>query len=54
MVALGDGAIDVPGALAAGAADWLIVELDKCDGDMLEAVERSFTYLTDKGLGHGR
>jgi sugar phosphate isomerase/epimerase len=54
MVALGDGAIDVPGAVNAGAADWLIIELDKCDGDMLEAVERSFTYLTDKGLGHGR
>jgi sugar phosphate isomerase/epimerase len=54
MVALGGGAVDVPGAVAAGAADWLIVELAKCDGDMLEAVERSYHYLVDEELGHGR
>jgi sugar phosphate isomerase/epimerase len=54
MVALGGGAVDIRGAVAAGAADWLIVELDKCDGDMLEAVECSYAYLVDEGLGHGR
>lgn len=54
MVALGDGVVDVPEAVAAGAADWLIVELDQCDTDMLAAVERSFAYLTSEGLGHGR
>jgi sugar phosphate isomerase/epimerase len=53
MVALGDGSVDVPGAVAAGAAGWLIVELDKCDGDMLAAVERSYDYLVEEGLGHG-
>ena len=46
MVAVGDGVIDVPGVLAAArSAQWHIVELDRCDTDMFDAVERSYDYL---------
>lgn len=44
--AVGDGAMDFPPILAAHDADWLIVELDDCDTDMMTAVERSFAYLS--------
>lgn len=56
MVAVGDGAVDIPGVIQAGAGstEWLVVELDRCDSDMLAAVERSFNYLVSEGLGHGR
>jgi len=46
MVAVGEGAMDIPAILKAGtAADWLIVELDSCATDMLEAVEKSLKNL---------
>lgn len=47
MVALGQGAIDLPGIVAAnaGATRWLIVELDVCETDMFEAVAESHSYL---------
>lgn len=56
MTAVGDGKVDIAGTI--GAADpnvlqWLIVELDRCDTDMWEAVRRSYTYLTEKGLAAG-
>ena len=55
MVAVGDGAIDVDGVVAAGtAARWHIIELDRCDTDMFDAVERSYHYLVDHGLSRGR
>ncbi len=54
MVAVGDGALDVPAVVRASRAEWLIVELDRCTGDMLQAVERSYRYLTREGLAHGR
>jgi sugar phosphate isomerase/epimerase len=55
MVAVGDGAIDIPAVLAAGgAARWHIIELDRCDTDMFEAVERSYHYLVDHDLSQGR
>lgn len=56
QVALGEGVMDVPGVVAASAghAEWLIVELDQCASDMLEAVRRSYAYLVGKGLGRGR
>jgi sugar phosphate isomerase/epimerase len=55
MVAVGDGAIDVAGVVAAApAARWHIVELDRCDTDMFEAVERSYHYLVDHQLSQGR
>lgn len=45
MLALGTGAMDVPAILAASPARWHIVELDRCDTDMLDAVRESYAYL---------
>ena len=55
MVAVGDGAVDVPGILAASpTARWHIVELDRCATDMFAAVERSYDYLVGQGYSRGR
>lgn len=56
MVAVGDGSLDIPSILKAGqeSAQWLIVELDRCATDMLEAVAKSYRYLIAQELGHGR
>src|SRR6185503_13188454 len=55
MTALGEGVVDIPGVVAAGAgsAEWLVVELDRCATDMMEAVRKSYRYLIEKGLGGG-
>jgi sugar phosphate isomerase/epimerase len=55
MTALGEGVVDIPGVVAAGAGatDWLVVELDRCATDMMEAVRKSYQYLIGKGLGRG-
>jgi sugar phosphate isomerase/epimerase len=55
-LAVGDGAMDIPAVVKAGegTTEWLIVELDACATDMLEAVDHSFQYLVKEGLGHGR
>jgi sugar phosphate isomerase/epimerase len=47
QVALGEGAMDIPSILQAGAGftEWVIVELDQCATDMLAAVEKSCRYL---------
>jgi sugar phosphate isomerase/epimerase len=47
MTAVGDGTQDFTAILqaSAGAAGWLVVELDECASDMLTAVRRSYTYL---------
>jgi sugar phosphate isomerase/epimerase len=56
MVAVGDGVMDWQSIIRAAeeSADWLIVELDRCASDMLTAVQRSYTYLTQKGFARGR
>ncbi len=55
MTAVGTGSVDYSALIPkATAADWLIVELDRCDGDMMTAVADSYAYLTAQGLGHGR
>jgi sugar phosphate isomerase/epimerase len=55
MTALGEGLVDIPGVVAAsaGSAEWLIVELDRCATDMLEAVRKSYQYMIEKGLARG-
>lgn len=55
MTALGEGVVDIPGVVAAGAGatEWLIVELDRCATDMMEAVRKSYQYLIEKGLARG-
>ncbi|NLE44492.1 MAG: sugar phosphate isomerase/epimerase [Chloroflexi bacterium] len=56
MTAVGDGVMDIAGIVSAagGITQWMIVELDRCATDMMEAVERSYTYLTENGLAAGR
>lgn len=56
MTPLGAGVMDFPAIVRAGAGhtEWLIVELDSTEMDALEAVERSFRYLVESGLGRGR
>jgi len=55
MVAVGDGAVDIPAVLAAApGARWHVVELDRCATDMFEAVERSYDYLVGGGHSRGR
>ena len=55
MVAVGDGVMDVPSIVQAGAGStaWMIVELDVCATDMMEAVEKSYDYLVSRGLARG-
>lgn len=55
MQAVGDGVMDIPAVIAAGAetSEWLIVEIDRCDTDMTEAVQQSYTYLVGEGLARG-
>ena len=53
MVAVGQGVLDFHAIVAAASgAQWLIVELDRCATDMLVAVEQSYHYLVQEGLGH--
>jgi len=56
MLAVGDGKMPVPDIVNATAetTEWYIVELDRCETDMLEAVNKSYTYLTSNGLAQGK
>ncbi len=56
MLAVGEGKMPVPEIVAAtvDTAEWYIVELDRCATDMIEAVEKSYTYLTSNGLAQGK
>jgi sugar phosphate isomerase/epimerase len=56
MVAVGDGTMDFSRIVEAGAGstEWMIVELDACATDMVEAVEKSYHYLVRNGLAHGK
>jgi sugar phosphate isomerase/epimerase len=56
MVAVGDGIVDFPSIVEAGkgSIEWMIVEMDQCATDMMEAVEKSYAYLTGAGLARGK
>ena len=56
QTAVGDGIVDFEAVAAAGrdTVEWMIVELDACATDMMEAVEKSHAYLMRKGLACGR
>lgn len=49
--AVGAGKMDWAAVMksAEGHAEWLIVELDSCGTDMMEAVEQSYRFLVDSG-----
>lgn len=54
--AVGSGKMDIPACVQAADPSvlrWLIVELDDCATDMMQAVRDSYTYLTGEGLAEG-
>ena len=56
-VAVGDGVLQIADIIHAAdpnVLEWVIVELDACDTDMLEAVRKSYEFLTSEGLAQGR
>jgi len=56
MCAVGKGVMNWKAVIGAAHPDteWLVVELDECDTDMLQAVADSCRYLIDNGFGRGR
>jgi sugar phosphate isomerase/epimerase len=56
MTPVGEGKVDVPAVVKAAKsnAEWMIVELDTCAIDKLEAVGKSYQYLVDNKLARGR
>jgi sugar phosphate isomerase/epimerase len=56
MTAVGKGKLDWKSIVAAGDgnSEWLIVELDSCATDMMEAVKDSYQYVTSEGLARGK
>ena len=53
MTAAGAGKVDIAEAIHAGNPNWLILEMDFCATDMMEAVEQSYRYLVGNGLAAG-
>ena len=54
--AVGSGKLDMSAIIDATDPDvlqWLIVELDACETDMMEAVRQSYVYLTSNSLASG-
>ena len=56
VTAVGEGVVDFSAIANASrdTAEWWIVELDRCATDMLQAVEKSYQYITQRGFAHGR
>jgi sugar phosphate isomerase/epimerase len=56
MTPVGEGQVDIPAVVKAAKnnAEWLIVELDTCATDKLEAVAKSYQYLVGNKLARGR
>jgi sugar phosphate isomerase/epimerase len=56
MTAVGSGTLDIPSIINAAdpsVTKWLVVELDECDTDMVQAVKDSYAYLVGNGLAAG-
>ena len=46
MTAVGDGVMDIKAILSAGLPDaWQIVEMDRCDTDVMVAAKKSYDFL---------
>ncbi len=56
MTAVGDGVVDMSAVaqVSKNTAEWWIVELDRCATDMMQAVEKSYHYITQRGFAHGK
>lgn len=56
-VAVGSGTLGIERIIAAAdpaVLEWLVVELDACETDMMTAVAESHHWLTSRGLASGR
>ena len=55
MTPIGPGLMDFLAIVEAGAGhtEWMIVEPDRCDTDMVEAVQQSVDCLVGEGLARG-
>lgn len=54
MTAVGDGLMKwkpIIDAADPSVLEWIVVEIDKCSTDMMEAVGKSVKYLVDSGYG---
>ncbi len=55
LLPLGTGTLPIKDLIAAApdSVESIVVELDYVDGDMFEAIEKSYHYLVDNGLAAG-
>jgi sugar phosphate isomerase/epimerase len=54
MVPIGEGSIDWEAALTADSGlRWHLVELERLDGDVFDALSKSYTHLVGRGLSRG-
>jgi sugar phosphate isomerase/epimerase len=55
-VPAGEGTVDFPAIVRAGEGNvqWMIVEFDEYDREILDGIRQSYTYLTTRGLALGR
>ena len=56
MVAVGKGTQDFPAIVKAanGNTEWMIVEMDKTETDIFQALQDSYDYLTKNGMAKGK
>ena len=54
MVAVGTGSQDFPAIAKAGDVEWMVVEFDKCDTDIFEALGKSYAFMVKNGLAEGK
>ena len=56
MVAVGKGTQNFPAIVkaASGNTEWMIVEMDKTETDVFEALQESYDYLVGNGMAQGR
>jgi len=53
MTAAGAGKVDLAEAIPAANPNWLILEMDFCATDMMQAVRESYQYLVGNALASG-
>ncbi len=54
-VVVGTGAMDFPSIAKAARKniDWMVVEFDEHKGDIFQALQKSYNYMTDQGFAKG-
>ncbi len=56
QVPAGEGTLDFPAIVGAGGKniEWLIVEFDEYEKNILDGIKKSYAFLTKNGLARGR